>query len=298
MPNTLMNVSSQMADTADTAGRSVVRVDARRRMPASGIIWNAEGVIVTAHHVVRRDEDITVGLADGRTVAAALVGRDPTTDLAVLRIQADGLPPLPPAADRPRVGELVLALARPGRTIQATLGVVSAVGEEGWRTPMDGQIDTYLQTDVLMYPGFSGGPLVSAGGQMVGLNTSAILRGVSLTIPASTVRRVVEALLAHGRIRRGYLGVSTQRVQLPDPLARELAQDTGLLVAAVEPGGPADQAGLLLGDTIVGLDDMPIRRHEDLLHSLTPERVGTTASLRIIRSGKVEALPVVVGEQS
>jgi S1-C subfamily serine protease len=148
-----------------------------------------------------------------------------------------------------------------------------------------------------MYPGFSGGPLVNSGGQILGLNTSALLRGVSLTVPASTVDRTVNTLLAHGRMRRGYLGVSTQPVRLPEPLREELGQDTGLLIVNVETGTPADEGGLLLGDTIVKIDDAPIRHHDDLMSQLTAGRVGQKSPLTIVRGGEVRTLNVTIGER-
>ncbi len=299
MTQVLGSLSEAMAATVKTAGAGVVRVEGRKRMPASGIIWSADGVVVTAHHVLQKDDGIQVGLPDGQTVAATLAGRDPTTDLAVLRVQASGLNPLPRAGSSPeslQVGHLVLALGRPGRSVQATLGIVSALGDS-WRTALGGAIDQYLQTDVVMYPGFSGGPLVNASGQVAGLNTSALLRGISLAIPTGTVERVVETLLAHGRVRRGYLGVSTQPVRLPAGLAQQLGQETGLLLAAVEPDSPAEKDGLLLGDTIVALAGSPVRHHDDLLALLSGDRVGQAVPVKIVRGGQVQEIQVHVGER-
>jgi S1-C subfamily serine protease len=298
MTEILPSLSEALAEIADLGGRGVVRVEARRRLPASGIVWSADGLVVTAHHVVRRDDNIRVGLPDGRTVSATLVGRDPSTDLALLRAEATDLAPAAWATpDDLRVGHIVLALGRPGRTAQATLGIVSALGDE-WRTPAGGKLDRYLQTDVVMYPGFSGGPLVDAAGQVLGLNTSALLRGVSLTVPAPTVRRVVEALQAYGRMRRGFLGVGAQAVRLPESIARQVGQETGLLLVSVNPGGPAEKAGLLLGDTIVSLDDIPVRQMDDLLALLSAERVGVTVSVRLVRGGQVQEQSVVIGERA
>lgn len=297
MANVLENLSEAMASAAEVAGKSVVRVEGRRRLPASGIVWSAEGVIVTAHHVVEHDESIGIGLPDGSTVTAALVGRDPSTDLAVLRASGARLaPPTWIEPDSLRVGSLTLALGRPGRTVQATLGVISALGEE-WRTPGGGAIDRYLQTDVVMYPGFSGGPLVGPDGQVIGLNTSALLRGVSVTVPVPTIRNVVEALLAHGRIRRGYLGVGAQPARLPDRLQQELNQETGLLLVSVEPGSPADKGGLLMGDVIITLDGEPTRHSDDLLALLTDDRIGRPMAVKIVRGGKLEELEVSIGER-
>jgi S1-C subfamily serine protease len=195
------------------------------------------------------------------------------------------------------VGHIVLALGRPGRTVQATMGVVSALGDS-WRTPMGGQIDRYLATDVVMYPGFSGGPLVGANGRLLGLNTSGLNQGVSLAIPAATLERVVDTLRAHGRVRRGYLGVSTQRVRLPEGVANEVGQKSGLLVVAVESGSPAETAGLTLGDTLLALSGKPIQMHEDLLAALSGEVVGQKEVARVLRGGQVQELAIKIGERN
>jgi len=300
MSQVLQNLSNELAGMVAAVGPSIVRVEARRRLPATGIVWSNDGVIVTAHHVVERDDNIRVGLADGKSVSATLVGRDPTTDLAVLRSDSANLTPPAWVAFDPQsvqVGHLVLALGRPGESVEATLGIVSAMSSD-WRTPGGGLLDYYLQTDVVMYPGFSGGPLVSAAGQVIGLNSSALLRGVNLTIPAPSIRRVVETLLAHGRIKRGYLGVSTQPVRLPANLNQQLNQETGLLLVAVEPGSPADQGGLMLGDTIVNCAGTPVRQHDDLLAALGGDRIGSQVPVRIIRGGQLQDINVTIGERN
>jgi S1-C subfamily serine protease len=300
MSEILQHVSEALAATVTAASAGVVRVEARRRLAATGMVWSSEGIIVTAHHVVEQDDPIRVGLPTGQTVAATLVGRDPTTDVAVLRVPNTGLTAsiwAESAEDQLQVGHIVLALGRPGHTVQATLGIVSALGDN-WRTPAGGLIDRYLQTDVVMYPGFSGGPLVDASGHVVGLNTSALLHNMSLTVPVATLRRVVPMLLTHGRIRRGFLGVSIQPVRLPAPLAQHVSQETGLLLVAVEPEGPAGQGGLMLGDTLVALDGIPLRQHDDLLALMTAERIGTAVPVRIIRGGMTQDLQVTVGEQT
>lgn len=296
MANVLSELSEALAQTVESAGPGIVRVEGRRRLPASGILWSADGIVVTANHVVKQDSNIGVGLSDGQMVKAELVGRDQSTDLAVLKIEASGLSPVTRAGDSLQVGHMVLALGRPGRTVQATLGIISALGDS-WRTSMGGQIDRYLQTDVVMYPGFSGGPLVSAGGEVLGLNTSALLRGVSLTVPAATLERVVGALVTHGRLRRGYLGVSTQPVRLPAAVKQELNQETGLLVVSVEPDSPADKGGLVMGDAIVGLGEATVRHHDDLLAQLSGEQVGQKTPIKIVRGGELRSLNVTIGER-
>lgn len=302
MASVLQDFSDALALTVERTGPAVVRVEARRRLPATGIVWSAAGVIVTAHHVVEQDDHVGIGLHDGRTLSARLLGRDPTTDVAVLQAQiGQGQLPLtvPTWADPAdlRVGHLALALGRPGQRVLATFGIISALGE-GWRTPAGGEVDHYLQSDVVMLPGFSGGPLVDAAGHIIGMNTSAMLRGVSLTIPAPTLRRVVETILSHGHVRRGYLGVSAQAARLPALLAQQLQQESGLLLGSVEAAGPADKAGLFMGDTLISLDNQPVRHLDDLMALLTGERVGRPLPARIVRGGQVQTLDVVIGERS
>lgn len=296
MADLFKQLSNDMAATVEAASPAIVRVDGRKRMSATGVVWS-DGVIVTAHHVVTRDDQLTIGLPDGSEAAATLVGRDPSTDLAVLRTTAAGLhTPTWAEPEALKVGQLVLALGRPGRTVQATLGVISALGGE-WRTSAGGAIDHYLQTDVVMYPGFSGGPLVGAGGTMLGLNTSALVSGISVALPTSTIRAVVTAILAHGHVKRGYLGVGSQPVRLPDKLAKELDQETALMLVMVEPDTPAGKAGLLMGDVIVALDGQRVRHVDDLQALLTGNRVGQAVPVRIVRGGQLQEVSVVIGER-
>ena len=296
MAEVLQNLSNDLAATVETASRSIVRVEGRRRMAASGIVLAEDGLIVTAHHVVERDENIRIGLPNGEKVTATLVGRDPTTDIAVLRVESGGLTPANWLTDGAKVGHLVLAIGRPDDDVQATLGIVSAVGE-AWRTSAGGTIDSYLQTDVVMYPGFSGGALVSAGGQILGMNSSALARGVSLTLPAATIQRVAQTLQQHGRVRRGFLGVSAQPVRLPANIAGAVGQESGLLIAGVESNSPAEQGGLLLGDTLIALDGQPVRHMDDLLAALSGDRVGKAVTARIVRGGQTQDLNVTIGER-
>ncbi len=297
MGDNLLNLSDALADAVETAASSIVRVEARRRIPATGIVWSEDGLILTAHHVVRRNDTIQIGLSDGNSVRAQVIGRDPTTDLALLKAEANGLTPLQAVPeDSIRVGSFVLALGRPGKTVQATLGIVSAYGKE-WRTPFGGQIDQYLQTDVLMYPGFSGGALINASGQLLGLNSSALLSGTSTAVPTTTLQRISQTLLTHGRMQRGYLGVSTQRVRLPKELRDSLNQKTGLLIVSTEDGSPAEEGGLILGDTLTTVGDKQITTHEDLLTVLSSGLIGQKVPFNIIRGGEVRTVNVKIGER-
>jgi S1-C subfamily serine protease len=293
----LSDLSQALAGTVQTAGTSVVRVEGRRRIPASGIVWSADGLIVTAHHVVETDEGIRVGLADGETVPAELVGRDHTTDLALLRTQTSGLNvPKWMETEDVKVGHIVLALGRPGESVLATMGIVSAL-DAGWRTPAGGMLEHYLQTDVVMYPGFSGGPLVDPEGRVVGLNTSGLLRGVSLTIGVSSLRQISEMLLTHGRVRRGYLGVSAQPVRLPAAAQEELGREVGLLLISVEAESPAEKGGLVLGDVIVGIEGEAVQTLDDLMAGLSGDRIGKGTKMSILRGGVATQVAVEPGER-
>jgi len=296
MSETLQNLSNAMAGLVEAAGPSIVRVEGRGRMPASGVVWSADGIIVTAHHVVERDDNIKIGLADGSSVNATLVGRDPNTDIAILRAERQGLTAATWVdANDLRVGHLMLALGRPGKTVQATLGIVSALGGN-WRTSAGGDIDHYLQTDVVMYPGFSGGPLVDASGRVAGINSSALVRGVSVAVPAATVKKAVETIATHGRMPRGYLGIGIQPVRLADAVQQQLSQETGLMLMSVEANSPAAQGGLLQGDVLVTLDGQPVRHVDELQTLLSGERVGKSIPARVVRSGQVQEVAVTVGQ--
>jgi S1-C subfamily serine protease len=296
----LARFSDDLADAVEAAGRRVVAVKARRRVPGSGVLWNAAGVVVTADHVLERDDDIKVMLPDGQDLAATLVGRDPSTDLAVLRVAPEGLPAVEPPTDTTvRVGHFVLALGRtePGPA-SASSGIVSAVGGP-WRGRRGGLIEGYLRTDLTLYPGYSGGPLIESGGRIVGINTSLLARGHGLALPLPTVRRVVDTLLSQGRVQRGFLGISTQPVALPSTLAQklELPQERGLLVLGVEPDAPADKGGLLIGDILLSFADTPLQDTDDLLALLGPDKVGTAQPARVVRGGEPRTLTVTVGER-
>jgi serine protease DegQ len=297
-PRALEALSSDLASAVERAGQTVVAIHARRRIPSSGVHWRP-GVVVTANHTLRRDEDITVTLPDGTTTTATLAGRDPSTDLAVLKVSAPKLATAEAAgADELKVGQLALAIGRPGESVTASLGIVSAVGGE-WRTWHGGKIDRLVRLDLAIYDGFSGGPLIDARGRVMGINTSGLSRAAALTLPVSTVERVTNLLLEKGRVAHGYLGLGMQPVRLPGSLTRQLSlpRDVGLMIVSVEPDGPADTAGVLLGDVLVALDDAPVSDPADVLAAIGPDRIGQPVHAKLVRAGKAQAVSVTIGER-
>jgi S1-C subfamily serine protease len=289
--------SDQLAQAVERVGNSVVRVEARRRYPASGVAWTADGLILVADHALEREEDITVGLPDGRTVGAKIVGRDSASDLAILRAEAQGLQAIERGPE-PRVGHVALVVARPGQSLATSIGVVSAIGGRT-RTWRGGRLEGIIWTDAALYPGFAGAPLVDTSGRMVGLITSQAGQGAGVAVPLAVAERVVSSLQSHGRIKRGYLGVQSQGVAIPEALRARagLSQESGLLVVGVERGGPAERGGLLIGDVIVTLGGQPVTGTEDLLAALGPERVGQATVLRVIRGGEGQDVTITIGER-
>lgn len=294
----LLALSNDLAAAVERAGRAVVAIHARQRIPSSGVQWK-QGMIVTAEHTLKRHEDISVTLPDGRTVPAALAGRDPSTDLAVLKLQSANELPTADIGDAStlRIGHVVLAVGRAGE-LSASWGVISALGA-AWRTWRGGQIDRFVRLDAAIYDGFSGGPLVNAQGQVVGINTSGLSRRAAVTIPASTVERVARELVEKGHIARGYLGLGMQPVPLPEALKSrlDLTGKAGLIVVSVEPNGPAEKAGLLIGDVLVALEGKPLSDLVDLQAILSAERVGKPLQVSVVRGGTLRDVTITVGER-
>ncbi|MBD2465446.1 trypsin-like peptidase domain-containing protein [Oscillatoria sp. FACHB-1407] len=294
----LLAFSNGLAEAIAHAAPVVVAVNARHRMASSGIHWRS-GYVVTADHTVKREDDITVTLSDGRMLPAQLVARDSGTDLAILQIQETNLPTAELAdAASLKVGHIVLAIARSNEgNTSACMGVVSALSGT-WRSWHGGQIDQFIRPDITPYPGFAGSPLVTVQGEIIGINTAGP-RGAILTIPASTIDRVVNQLLQKGRIARGYLGLGMQPVQLPKTLQETLglSHDGGVIVVSVEPDAPADRAGVLIGDILVALDQTPIRDVRDVHTMLDPDRVGKPLTAQIVRGGTLTEITITVGER-
>ncbi|MBD2090340.1 trypsin-like peptidase domain-containing protein [Microcoleus sp. FACHB-1515] len=293
MSATLAELSNSLSSAIAQAGESIVAINGRRRS-ASGIHWQS-GIIVTAEHMLKRDEEIGITWADGTTSNATLIGRDGGTDLAVLRVEGSDRPTVQIAnPEALQVGNLVMAIARSAESgISASMGVISALGGS-WRSWHGGQIDRFIRPDLTLYPGFSGGALIDTEGQIIGMNTAGP-RHWTLTIPAATIQRVVDQL-GRGRIARGYLGLGMQPVQLPDSLKSSLRlAGGGVIVVSVEPDAPADRAGVLIGDIIVRLADQPISDVRDVHALLDPDRVGQPLPAEIVRAGTLTQLTITVG---
>ena len=295
--NTLAAFSEGMADAVETAGRAGVRVHGRRRRPGSGVVY-APGLVLTAGHVLERDEDLSVETADGRTLSARLVGRDHSTDLAVLRVENLDVEAATPAEGEARVGQISLAVASPGRGDgpRATLGIVSSVGGP-IRTRRGPRLERYIQTDASPYPGLSGGPLVDVEGKVVGIMVAGWGRGAAFAVPADLAWRVAGTLQERGTVKRGYLGILSQPVRLPGGEKIDLAQKGGLLVVGVEDGSPAGRGGLMVGDIVATLDGQPVEDTDDLLGLLSGDRVGRPVPVRVVRGGEPQELEITVGER-
>jgi S1-C subfamily serine protease len=297
--NPLKAFSESIVEAVAKGGQSTVMVSARHRFPASGIAYAAD-LVVTADHVVERDEGITITLADGSSLEASVAGRDPGNDLVVLRTSAAQLPPAEQLTQEARVGQVVVALGRPSQDgVEASLGIISAVGGPV-RTGRGGLLEHYLRTDAIPFPGFSGGPLIDTEGRVVGMNTSGLAHGAAISIPANLVWADAENLVKFGYIKRGYLGIRSQLVELTPDLQKSLTrqQATGLLLVTVESGSPSEAGGLIVGDILVGVEGQPVTDHDELMAKLGGETVGKAISIEVLRGGKPFTVQVKVGERT
>jgi S1-C subfamily serine protease len=289
MANQLAAFSSELAAIVDRAARNVVAVHARPRFSSSGVLWRP-GIVVTAEHTIRREEEIAVTLPDGTNAPATLVGSDAGTDLAVLRVEWAGADSLPRADAAPKPGQVALAIGRSQDSgPNATMGIISAVSGV-WRTWRGGRLDHYIRLDLTIYPGSSGGAVMNGDGQAIGIVTSALSRIAGLAIPAATVDRVVDEIVARGRVARGYVGLGLQPVELPD-------HQKGLLVVTVEPEGPAAKAGALIGDVLLRIGGDPVSDTEELRAAIETRGVGTRVAADLWRGGAPHTLEVVIGER-
>jgi S1-C subfamily serine protease len=293
----LTGLSSELADLVENVGRSVVRIDDGSRLTASGFVWSSDGIIAASSHGVERDENLFVELYDGSRLPASVAGRDPDTDTVALRVDAPNLiAPPRMSADNVRVGEIAIAIGRPGEGgLQASIGLVTARLE----TESLGQIGYILYTDAVLYPGFSGSPLVNVGGGILGMNNLGFGRGRGVAVGSPVLEQVITALVGYGRIRHSYLGIRTQSVALSEPVrqAAQLEQTIGLLISQVDLGSPAERAGVLLGDTMLRLDGQVLNSTDDLRTKLRATSAGQTVTVQVLRGGAIQDLRVTVEER-
>ncbi|MBW4442901.1 MAG: S1C family serine protease [Plectolyngbya sp. WJT66-NPBG17] len=302
---TVLAFSNQLSDAVEKAASSIVAVNARRRRTSSGVHWR-KNLILTADHTIQQDEEISVILPDGRSITATIAGRDSTLDLAVLRLETPDLPTAEIAnSTQTKVGQIVLAVSRSAEgSTSASMGIISSMSE-GWHHPhRHGRKEKargtaqLIQPALMMYPGFSGGALINPEGQVLGINTAGA-RHLPLTIPVALVDRVLDQLLQTGRIARGYLGLGMQAVRLPDTFCRSLnlSSPGGVIIVSVEPGAPADEAGVLLGDILVALNESAIEDVTDVHAILSAEQVGQSLTAKIVRGGVLTEQTITVGER-
>ena len=292
--NSLIAFSQNLADIVEAVGKSIVAINGQR-FPCSGIYWR-EGMIVTSDENIKHETGVTITLPDGETSPVTLFGRDRSTDVAIFKSEVS-LPIAPIDSNcNLKVGHLAIAIGRDKeRGLFASQGIVSTVGGS-WRSTLGGYIDRFIRLDLNFYPGSGGSALVNAAGQVMGFNTTGPRRSI-LTIPAATVERVINQLLETGHIRRGYLGLAMQSVDLPDSLVDELSLTTrqGLMVVKVESQAPAAQAGILLGDIFTKMGDTSVEKLRDIQAFFEPQNVGKTIGVQLIRGGKLQDISLTIG---
>jgi S1-C subfamily serine protease len=299
MSSQLIELSDALAQATQSAAASAVAVHTESRGSSSGVVWRA-GVIVTAEHALRRDEEIQITLPDDRVVAASLVGRDPSTDLAVLKCAEAAVAPsqfADVAALKPGSFTLVVGRTRASGPV-AALGVVSLVAPER-RAWTGASLAPYIRLDLGLQPTAAGGAVIDAHGRVVGIASPRFSRFGVTAVPATTINTVIDTLLKKGRIPRGYLGVGLQPVRLPDALRQSLRRDekTAMIVLEVEPDGPAHKAGVVIGDIIVTLANRPVARLEDVHAQLHGAAIGQPLALKFVRGGVVQETSVTIGER-
>lgn len=289
-------LSDAIADLVARSSVSLVTVHGGGRRASTGVAWSADGLVFTAAHALEREDDLAITLPSGERTNVTLVGVDPSTDLALLRVEATLTPPRWAEASGVRPGHLVLAMGRPRGEASATLGLIRAVGG-AWRSPGGGQIDAWLDVDGELPRGFSGGILLDARGAALGLNTAGLVRG-GTTVPSASLARVATSLLTHGRVQRAWLGLGAVPASLPRALAEAAGSAEALLVVSVEAGGPAEQAGVIVGDLLLSFAGAKLARLPDLVATLGEERVGKPTPLRLLRGGAPLELSLTPGARA
>jgi S1-C subfamily serine protease len=293
---TSIDLQQGFAAAVQAARTGTVRVERGRSGATSGTVFGPD-LVVTSQHALRHADDAKVVDDQGVERSAQLVGTDSGTDLALLRVQGGGLTqPSFAAHDALQVGQFALALGRPGTAIRASLRIIGLLSAEV-QTPQGGRIERYIESDRGFPPGFRGGPLVNVAGEVIGMNTDALLRGCDLALPHATVARVVGELVAHGRMRRGYLGVASQPLRLPAALREALRQRSGALIVDVADSGPAREAGLRFGDVIVAVDATQVRGPREL-SAVLADKIGVSASVKYVRGGQIETVQLTLAERS
>ncbi len=289
-------LSNQMADAVERIGPALALVYGRPRQPASGVVYGQD-LVLTADHVLEREDDLTIQTHDKRTLPAQFVGRDLATDLAVLRVADLGLAAATASEETARVGQMVMAVGRTANDgPMASSGVISIIGGP-LRTGRGVTLERYIRTDATPYPGFSGGPLIDMQGAVIGILTTGLVNGIALAIPMDIAKNIADTLVKQGYIKRGYLGISSQLVRLPDAQRAGQTQEHGLLIVKVDENSPAQKGGLMLGDILVALDGHAINDSEDLQILLTGDRVGKAIPIDVIRGNTLQTLQVTVGQR-
>jgi S1-C subfamily serine protease len=295
--NSLVSLSNDLAALVDQVSTSVVAVHARRRFHSSGVHWSP-GVVVTAEHAIHHEEDIVVTTGTGEKLAAELAGRDPGTDLAVLRVKGLAVPVVAKRDDQEyRPGNLVAAIGRNKESVNASLGVISSLAGAS-QSSRGGKLDQVIRVDLDLHPASCGGAIVDASGKLIGIATPALSRVAIFAVPNATIERVVKVLLQHGRLVHGYLGAGLQPIALPEHLRKSLGitAASGLMTVSVDEEGPAAKAGLALGDILLELNGEPVQR-PDRVRPLLAELIGKTIPVRILRGGAVAQLELTVAER-
>jgi len=289
----LQSLSEATAELVSKTAPSVVTVN-NGMGRGSGIVWSPDGHIVTASHVVGKRSTVEVSLGNGKNYESQVVGRDPYTDVALLKVETKNLRPIELGdSQNLKPGQFVLALANPfSRQVSATQGIVTAV-HGAIRTWGGITIEDTLVTDARLNPGYSGGPLIDVYGKMIGLNTAYVWnRGIA--VPITTVKRIVESLKKEGKIKRAYLGIVSNTVTLPQEIATQpqINQPSGIMIYSVEQGSPAKKAGLAMGDVIIKFNDKSIESINDLHRLLTDEIIGKTTKIKTLRGENLTELTI------
>ena len=297
MTSSLVSLSNELASLVESSAAPVVAVHGRPRFNSSGVHWSP-GVVVTAEHTLRQDDGVVVATGAGDELPAEVAGRDAGTDLAVLRVKDLTIPIAARSEDSGhRPGNLVVTIGRNKNSANAGFGVISSLGgpSQTWR---GGKLDQVIRLDLALHPVASGGAVVNASGQVIGIATPILSRAAVFAVPNATVERVVQALLAHGRLPQGYLGAGLQPIPLPEHLTRGLSLPvtSGLMTVSVDQGAPAGKAGLTIGDVLLELNGQFVDSPE-AVRPLLAESVGTTISARVMRGGKLVNLEIAVAER-